>query len=123
MLLIVTIATTECACRLPFRAIAARFLGILPRALRAIRSPSASDHWKERALLKLAKLSLLSSVCAGGAILGLVAIFLGGAYALSLISPPLWPLATSVEGIAIASVVAVLYLAGRVYAQSRLQRT
>jgi hypothetical protein len=123
MLLIVTIGTTECACRLPFKAMSTRFLSILPRAMRAIRSTAASDHWKQRALLKLAKLSLVSSVCAGGAILGLVVIFLAGVYALSLISPPLWPFAMSLKGIAIASAFAVLYLVGRIYAESRLQRS
>jgi hypothetical protein len=60
--------------------------------------------------------------CAGGAIFGLVAIFLGGVYLLSLLSPPLWPFAMSLEGIAIASVFAMLYLVGRVYAESHLQR-
>jgi hypothetical protein len=122
MLLIVTIGTTECACRLPFKTMSARFISILPRAMRAIRNNAASDHWKERALLKLAKLSLISSVCAGGAIFGLVAIFLSGVYLLSLFSPPLWPFATSLVGIAIASVIAILYLVGRIYAGSRLQR-
>jgi hypothetical protein len=122
LLLIVTIGTTECACHLPFKKMSARFIGILPRAIRTIRNNVASDHWKERALLKLARLSLVSSMCAGGAIFGLVAIFLGGVYLLSLISPPLWPFAMSVEGITIVSVFAILYLIGRVYAESRLQR-
>lgn len=122
MLLIVTIGTTECACRLPFKTMSARFLSILPRAMRAIRNNAASDHWKERALLKLAKLSLISSVCAGSAIFSLVAIFLGGIYLLSLLSPPLWAFAMSLEGISIASVIATLYLIGRIYAESRLQR-
>jgi hypothetical protein len=97
-------------------------LGVLPRALRAIRNKAVSDHWKERALLKLAKLSLISSVCAGGAIFGLVGIFLGGTYLLSLLSPSLWSFAMSLEGIVIASVVATLYLIARVYLEARLQR-
>ncbi len=122
LLVIVTIGTTECACRLPFKRMSSRFLGILPRALRAIRHKAASDHWKERALLKLAKLSLMSSICVGSAILGLVAIFLAGLYLLSLLSPPLWTLAISPAGIAIASIFAILYMVGRVYAESRLQR-
>jgi hypothetical protein len=122
LLLIVTIGTTECACRLPFKKMSARFMGILPRAIRAIRSNAASDHWKERALLKLAKLSLISSMCAGGAIFGLVAIFLVGLYLLSLLSPPLWTFAISLQGITMTSVFAILYLVGRIYAESRLQR-
>ena len=105
MLLIVTVGTAECAYHLPFKAMSARLLGVLPRALRAIRNKAVSDHWKERALLKLAKLSLISSVCAGGAIFGLVGIFLGGTYLLSLLSPSLWSFAMSLEGIVIASVV------------------
>lgn len=122
MLLIVTIATTECAARLPFKTISARFLGVLPRALRAIRSRAASDHWKEKALLKLAKLSLASSLCAGAAIFGLVAVFLGGVYLLSLAVPSLWTFAMSPEGVVIASGVATLYLVARLYAGARLQR-
>jgi hypothetical protein len=123
LLLIVTAGITECAYRVPFKAMSARLLGVLPRAMRAIRSATASDHWKEKALLKLAKLSLISSLCVSGAIFGLVAVFLGGVYLLSLISPPLWPFAMSIEGITIVSVFAILYLIGRVYAESRLQRS
>ena len=122
LLLIVTIGTTECACRVPFKKMSVRFLGILPRALRAIRRKAVSDHWKELILLKLAKLSLISSVCVGGAIFGLVAIFLAGLYLLSFLSPPLWTFAMSLEGITIASVFAILYMVGRIYAESRLQR-
>ena len=58
LLLIVTIGTTECAWHVPWKRMSARFLGIFPRALRTIRHKVASDHWRERALLKLAKLSL-----------------------------------------------------------------
>jgi hypothetical protein len=123
MLLIVTIGTTECAYRIPFKTMSARLLGVLPRAVQVIRNVAASDHWKEKALLKLARLSLTSSICVGSAILGLVATFLGGIYLLSLLSPPLWPLAMSLEGITIASVFAILYLIGRIYAESRLQRS
>jgi hypothetical protein len=122
LLLIVTIGTTECACHLPWKRMSARFLGIFPRALRTIRHKVASDHWREQALLKLAKLSLMSSICAGSAIFGLVALFLAGLYLLSLLSPPLWAFAMSLRGIAITSVFGILYLVGRIYAESRLQR-
>jgi hypothetical protein len=122
MLMVATIGTTECACRLPFKTMLARFLEVLPRAMRAIRNDAVSDHWKQRALLKLAKLSLVSSVSVGSAIFGLVGFFVASIYLMSLLSPPLWPFAMSVEGITIASVFAILYLIGRVYAESRLQR-
>lgn len=122
LLLIVTIGVTECALRLPFRRMATRFAGIFPRALRTIRNGKASDHWKEKALLKLAKLSLISSACAAGAIFGIVALFVGGIYTLSLLFPRLWDLAMSIQGISIASVAAMLYLAVRGHATSLLQR-
>jgi hypothetical protein len=122
MLLIVTVGVTECASRLPFRTMATRFLSIFPRAIRAIRRERASDHWKERALLKLARISLISSICAASAISGLVALFVGGVYLLSLFFPHLWAFAMSLEGIVIASVAAILYLAVRTHARSRLQR-
>jgi hypothetical protein len=122
LLLIVTVATTECACHLPWKRMSARFLEIFPRALRTIRHKVASDHWRERALLKLAKLSLMSSICAGSSIFGLVALFLAGLYLLSLLSPPLWEFGMSLRGIAMTSVFAILYLVGRIYAESRLQR-
>jgi hypothetical protein len=122
MLMVVAIGTTECACRLPFKTMLARFLEVPSRAMRAIRNDAASDHWKQKALLKLAKLSLISSARVGGAILGLVGLFVVSVYLMSLLSPALWPFAMSVKGIAIASVFAVLYLIGRVYAESRLQR-
>lgn len=123
MLIVASIATTECACRLPFKALLARFLQVLPRAMRAIRSDAASDHWKQKALLKLAKLSLMSAASVGSAILGLVGLFVGSVYLMSLLSPPLWPFVMSAEGIAFASVFAILYLIGRIYAEARLQRS
>jgi len=122
MLMVATIGTTECACRLPFRTMLGRFLEILPRAMRAVRNDAVSDHWKQKALLKLAKLSLMSSVSVGGAILGLVGLFIASIFVMSLLAPPLWPFAMSVEGITIATLFAVLYLIGRFYAESRLQR-
>jgi hypothetical protein len=122
LLLFVTIAVTECASRLPLLAISKRFGSIFPRALRTLRSSRASDHWKELALLKLAKLSLISSGCAAGAIFTVVALFVGGIYVLDLVYPSLWELAMSVEGIGVASVVAMLYLAVRPHARSLLQR-
>jgi hypothetical protein len=122
LLLLVAIGVTECASRLPFAAMTSRFLGVFPRAVRAIRNDKVSDRWKERALLKLAKLSLISSVCAAGAIFALVALFLGGSYLLSYLAPPLWQLAMSIEGVIVASVAAVLYLMVRTHARARLQR-
>lgn len=122
MLVIVAIGTTECAVRMPFGTMSHRLLGVLPRTIRAVRNNAVSDHWKERALLKLARLSLMSSICVAGAIFGLVVIFVGGVYLLSLPFPSLWAFAMSLEGIAIASVAAILYLGVRVYAGSRLQR-
>ena len=122
LLLVVTIGVTECASHLPFKAIATRFLSIFPRAVRAIRNNKVSDHWKEKALLKLARLSLMSSVCAAGVIFGLVALFVIGIRLLSLMAPPLWDFAMSLEGIGVASGAAVLYLAVRAHARSFLQR-
>ncbi|WP_119304845.1 hypothetical protein [Dongia deserti] len=122
LLLVVTIAVAECASHLPLLAISRRFAGIFPRALRTVRNAKASDHWKEMALLKLARLSLISSGCAAGAILGIVALFVGGIYVLDLVSPRLWELAMSIEGISIASAAAILYLAARSHARSLLQR-
>jgi hypothetical protein len=122
LLLVITIGVTEFASRLPFKAMASRFLGVLPRAIRAIRNHRASDHWKERALLKLARLSLVSALCMGGAILGLVALFVGGTYALNLLHPRLWEFTMSAEGVALASGAAILYLVIKAHAQSRLQR-
>ena len=123
ILMVVSVATTECACRLPFKSMSARFLQVLPRAMRAIRNDAASDHWKQKALLKLAKLSLLSSLSVGGALLGLVGFFVASVYLMSLLSPPLWAFALSTEGIIVASMFAILYLIGRTYAESRLQRS
>ncbi|HET6621266.1 MAG TPA: hypothetical protein VFG64_15130 [Dongiaceae bacterium] len=97
-------------------------MSIYPRALRTFRNVKASDHWKEVALLKLARLSLILSGCAAGAIFGIVALFVGGVYLLDLVSPSLWELAMSVEGISIASAAAMLYLAMRPHARSLLQR-
>jgi len=122
MLVIVTIGTMECAVHMPFKTMSDRLLGVLPRAIRAIRNNAVSDHWKEKALLKLAKLSLVSSICAAGAIFGLAAVFVGGVYLLSLLFPSLWDFAMSLEGMAIASGAAMLYLGARLYAGSRLQR-
>jgi hypothetical protein len=122
LLLLVTVVVAEFASRLPLLAISRRFGGIYPRALRTLRSSRASDHWKEAALLKLAKLSLISSGCAAGAIFGIVALFVGGIYVLDLVSPALWNLAMSVKGIVVASVAAILYLAVRPHARSLLQR-
>lgn len=122
LLLIVTIVVTECASRLPLPAISRRFVSIYPRALRTFRKDRASDHWKEVALLKLARLSLILSGCAAGAIFGIVALFVGGVYLLDLVSPRLWQLAMSIEGISIASAAAILYLAMRPHARSLLQR-
>jgi hypothetical protein len=122
LLLVVTIVVAECASHLPLLAISRRFAGIFPRALRTIRSKKASDHWKEVALLKLARLSLISSGCAAGAIFGIVALFVGGIYLLDLISPRLWELAMSIKGISVASAAAILYLAVRPHARSFLQR-
>lgn len=121
-LVIVTVAVSEFALRLPFQTVAKRFIGIFPRALRTIRSERVSEHWKEKALLKLAKLSLLSSFCAAGAIFGVVALFIAAIYGLGLLLPTLQGFALSVEGIALASVVATLYLVARSHAKSRLQR-
>ena len=121
LLLVVTIAVAECASHLPLLAISRRFLGIYPRALRTFRNDKASDHWKEVALLKLARLSLFLSGCAAGAIFAIVALFVGGVYLLDLVSPHLWDLAMSIEGISIASAAAVLYLAMRPRARSLLQ--
>lgn len=122
LLIIVTIGVVEVATRLPFAMVTARFMGVLPRAIRTIRNDKVSDHWKERALLKLARLSLFSSGCIAGIIFGLVALFLAGTYLLSLASPALWDLTLSVEGIVVASVAAVVYLLARTRATSRLQR-
>lgn len=122
LLLVVTAGVVECALRLPFMAMASRFLQVFPRAVRTIRNDKVSDHWKERALLKLARLSLLSSGCIAGTIFGLVGLFLAGSYLLSLLSPALWDLALSVEGVVVATVAAVLYLAARPHARSLLQR-
>jgi hypothetical protein len=122
LLIIVTIGVVEVATRLPFAMVTARFVGVIPRAVRTIRNDKVSDHWKERALLKLARLSLLSSGCFAGIIFGLVALFLAGAYLLSLIAPDLWDLALSVQGVVVASVAAVLYLLVRAQAIARLQR-
>jgi len=122
LLLIITIGVTEFASRLPFTMMASRFLGVFPRAIRAIRNDRVSDHWKERALLKLAKLSLISSLYMGGAILGLVALFVGGTYVLHLLYPRLWGFAMSTEGIALASGAAIVYLVMKAHAQSRLRR-
>ena len=122
LLLVVTIAVAECASRVPLLAISRRFANVFPRALRTLRSSKASDHWKEVALLKLAKLSLVSSGCAAGAIFGIVAVFLGGVYVLSALFPGLWDLALSVEGITVASAAAILYLALKPHARSLLQR-
>jgi hypothetical protein len=122
LLLIVTAGVAECASRLPFMAMASRFLEVFPRAVRTIRNNKVSDHWKERALLKLARLSLISSGCIAGTIFGLVALFLAGSYLLSLLSPPLWDLALSIKGMAVATVAAILYLAAKPRARSLLQR-
>jgi hypothetical protein len=122
LLLIITIGVTEFASRLPFTMMASRFLGVFPRAIRAIRNDRVSDHWKERALLKLAKLSLISSLYMGGAILGLVALFVGGTYVLHLLYPRLWGFAMSTEGIVLASGAAIVYLVMKAHAQSRLRR-
>lgn len=122
LLIIVTIAVAELALHLPFAMVTSRFMSVIPRAVRTIRNDKVSDHWKERALLKLAKLSLFSSGCVAGIIFGLVALFLAGAYVLSLVSPGLWDLALSVQGIVVASVAAVLYLLVRAQAKARLQR-
>jgi hypothetical protein len=122
LLLVVTIAVAECASRLPLLAISRRFMSIYPRALRTLRKNNASDHWKEVALLKLARLSLILSGCAAGAIFGIVALFVGGVYLLDLVSPRLWELAMSIEGISLASAAAMLYLAMRPHARSLLQR-
>lgn len=121
LLLVVSIMVAECASHLPLLAISRRFMSIYPRALRTLRKSNASDHWKEVALLKLARLSLILSGCAAGAILGIVALFVGAVYLLDLVSPRLWDLAMSVEGISIASAAAVLYLAMRPRARSLLQ--
>ena len=122
LLIIVTIGVVEVATRLPFAMVTARFMGVIPRAVRTIRNDKVSDHWKERALLKLARLSLLSSGCFAGIIFGLVALFLAAAYLLSLVTPSLWDLALSVQGVVVASVAAVLYLLVRAQAIARLQR-
>ncbi|MEZ5830568.1 MAG: hypothetical protein R3D05_05275 [Dongiaceae bacterium] len=113
---------TELASHLPFKAMTARFAGILPRAIRTIRNERVSDHWKEKALLKLARRSLTSSVCIGGSIFCIVAVFIGIVGLLSLVDPPLWDFAMSVAGIVAASVAAVLYLTVRTHARSYLQR-
>jgi hypothetical protein len=122
LLLVVTIVVAECASRLPLLAISRRFMSIYPRALRTFRRDKASDHWKEVALLKLARLSLILSGCAASAIFGIVALFVGGVYLLDLVSPRLWDLAMSFEGISLASAAAMLYLAMRPHARSLLQR-
>ena len=122
LLIAVTIVVAECASRMPLLSISRRFANVFPRALRTLRSSKASDHWKEVALLKLAKLSLVSSGCAAGAIFGIVAVFLGGVYVLSALFPGLWDLALSVEGITVASAAAILYLALKPHARSLLQR-
>ncbi len=122
LLLIVTAVVAECASRLPFMAMAGRFLQVFPRALRTIRNDKVSDHWKERALLKLARLSLTSSACIAGAIFGLVALFVAASYLLSLLSPSLWDLALSIKGVVVATVAAIVYLAAKPRALSLLQR-
>jgi hypothetical protein len=122
LLLVVTIVVAECASHVPLLSISRRFVDIFPRALRTLRSSKASDHWKEAALLKLAKLSLASSGCAAAAIFGIVALFVGGVYVLSALAPDLWDLALSVQGIIVASVAAILYLALKPHARSLLQR-
>ena len=122
LLLIVTAVVAECASRLPFMAMASRFLQVFPRALRTIRNDKVSDHWKERALLKLARLSLMSSGCIAGTIFGLVALFVATSYLLSLLAPSLWDLALSIKGVVVATVAAIVYLAAKPRALSLLQR-
>ncbi len=121
-LVLAAIAVAEAALRLPLVKVARRFAGIWPRARRTMGRQGASDHWKEKALLKLARRSLAASFCTAAMIAALVAAFLAIVFGLSLLSPPIWEFALSPVGLGIVTIAAILHLVVRPHACRLLQR-
>lgn len=121
-LVVAAIAVAEAALRLPLLTVVRRFAGIWPQARRTMGRQRASDHWKEKALLKLARRSLAASFCLAAMIAALVAVFLAVVFGLSLLLPPLWEFALGPVGLGIATLAALLHLIVRPYARRLLQR-
>lgn len=106
----ITVVLVELVRALPLAGLAARLAAATRGPLRTMGRAGVSDHWKERAMLILARRTFLASA---GCLLCLAAF--GGVAALLLLAagsvlPGLAGLAFSWAGLAVSAAVATLYV-------------
>ena len=111
--LVLCVGVVECVIWLPFGRIFTGVSNAALRALKTVRSPRISDHWKEKAVLAYAKRLFVNSVGLGG----LMAIVVAAAGVLTLAfdqaGSGFAAYIVSWEGIVVSIVLACVYVTAR----------
>lgn len=107
------VVLVEFGLRLPFSTSLTGIGRSGPRAMRIIRSPAISDHWKEKAMGAYARTTFISSM----KLAGLLVVFFGLAWILTLgfdlIAPGYQSFLLSWGGLGLSAVLATLYFIAR----------
>lgn len=113
LLAVLCIVVVEIALRLPLAAIAARAQATATKALRTMRAPGVSDHWKERVMLAYAA-TMLGCTLRLAAMLALIFGVVGLlALGFEMVAPGFGEFLLGLTGLALSLVFATAYVSLR----------